>query len=193
MVNNKIYVIGGRIGAAFITRASNTDIVEEYDPGTDQWGALKAPMPTRAARRRGAPTRAGSTSPAARRAPRDVGARSAQSRLTIRPPNTWSSLPSMEFPRHGLAGDVIGNRLHLVSGDVGSPAAARRRISTPKYTRRWSIPQKVTGSRRRRPGPRVRAREYLRGGRLRSPRYFFTARRPSRRRHLVTRHQRNDQ
>ena len=45
VVNNKIYVIGGRVGNAFITRASNTGIVEEYDPATDQWGALKASMP----------------------------------------------------------------------------------------------------------------------------------------------------
>jgi len=32
----------------------------------------------------------------------------------------------MEFARHGLAGDFVGNRMHLVSGDVqsgGGPAA----------------------------------------------------------------------
>jgi hypothetical protein len=32
----------------------------------------------------------------------------------------------MQFARHGLAGDVVGNRLHLVSGDIqsgGGPAA----------------------------------------------------------------------
>jgi N-acetylneuraminic acid mutarotase len=45
-VDNRIYVIGGRIGAAFITRAANVGIVEVYDPATDQWGALMAPMPT---------------------------------------------------------------------------------------------------------------------------------------------------
>ena len=44
IVNNKIYIIGGRVGAAFITRASNVGIVEEYDPATDQWGALKSSM-----------------------------------------------------------------------------------------------------------------------------------------------------
>ncbi len=41
VVNNKIYVIGGRLGAAFITRAINTGIVEEYNPATDKSGALK--------------------------------------------------------------------------------------------------------------------------------------------------------
>ena len=32
--------------------------------------------------------------------------------------NRWTVLPRMPIPRHGLAGAVIGNRLHLVSGDV---------------------------------------------------------------------------
>ena len=34
--------------------------------------------------------------------------------------NRWISLPSMPVPRHGLAGGVVGGRLHLVSGDVQS-------------------------------------------------------------------------
>src|SRR5947199_94582 len=33
----RIWVIGGRIGAAFITSGSNTDIVEGYDPATNTW------------------------------------------------------------------------------------------------------------------------------------------------------------
>lgn len=44
-VNNKIYVIGGRLGSAFIFTASNTNVVEEYDPATDQWGLVKARIP----------------------------------------------------------------------------------------------------------------------------------------------------
>src|SRR5216684_2458830 len=36
-VNGKIYVIGGRVGAAFIGVASNTNVVEEYDPAADAW------------------------------------------------------------------------------------------------------------------------------------------------------------
>src|SRR5581483_4383056 len=31
-VNDKIYVIGGRLGSPFVGASSNTDIVEEYDP-----------------------------------------------------------------------------------------------------------------------------------------------------------------
>ncbi|TAK07939.1 hypothetical protein EPO44_03245 [bacterium] len=128
VVNNKIYVIGGRIGAAFMAvPASNTDIVEEYDPATDQWGGLKAPMPTpRSAfawgTYRGRIYVAGGEM------------RNAQSYGTYRAveaydpaTNRWSILPPMQVPRHGLAGDVIGNRLHLVSGDVQSLGAIELR------------------------------------------------------------------
>ena len=45
-VNGKIYVIGGRLGAAHVTASSNTDVVEEYDPARDTWGGVKARMPT---------------------------------------------------------------------------------------------------------------------------------------------------
>ena len=34
--------------------------------------------------------------------------------------NTWTVLPNMPVGRHGLAGAVVGNRLHMVSGDVQS-------------------------------------------------------------------------
>jgi N-acetylneuraminic acid mutarotase len=34
--------------------------------------------------------------------------------------NAWTVLPSMPTSRHGLAGAVVGNRLHMVSGDVQS-------------------------------------------------------------------------
>ena len=46
VVNGKIYVIGGRLGAAHVTASSNTDVVEEYDPARDLWGAVKSRMPT---------------------------------------------------------------------------------------------------------------------------------------------------
>ena len=130
VVGNKIYVLGGRLGAGFITRASNTDIVEEYDPATDQWGSLKAPMPT-------------ARSATAWGTHRDriyvAGGESRTSTMsaTFRKveayeprTNTWHTLPPMEFARHGLAGDVVGNRLHLVSGDVQSGGAPGAHIET---------------------------------------------------------------
>ena len=45
-VNGKIYVIGGRVGAAFIGVASDISVVEEYDPAMDKWSAPRARMPT---------------------------------------------------------------------------------------------------------------------------------------------------
>ena len=128
VVNNKINVIGGRIGAAFMAvPASNTDIVEEYDPATDQWGGLKAPMPT--------PRSAFAWGTYRSRIYVAGGEmRNAQSYGTYRAveaydpaANRWSILPPMQVPRHGLAGDVIGNRLHLVSGDVQSLGAIELR------------------------------------------------------------------
>src|SRR5450759_1465847 len=47
VVNGKIYVIGGRVGAAFISAgSSNVDVVEEYDPASDAWGSARARMPS---------------------------------------------------------------------------------------------------------------------------------------------------
>src|SRR5260370_9457952 len=45
VVAGKIYVIGGRGGAAFIGLASDISVVEEYDPATDQWSGPRARIP----------------------------------------------------------------------------------------------------------------------------------------------------
>src|SRR4029434_9183797 len=36
---------------------------------------------------------------------------------------SWTTLPSMPMARHGVAGAVIGNRFHLVSGMIQSAGA----------------------------------------------------------------------
>ena len=118
-VNGKIYVIGGRLGAAFITGSvNNLDTVEEYDPATDTWGLPRARMPTARsavayAVRDGRIYVAGGEYQDARLA-------AAYRVLEEYDPasNTWVNLPRMPLQRHGLAGAVVGNRLHLVSGDV---------------------------------------------------------------------------
>jgi N-acetylneuraminic acid mutarotase len=123
-VNNKIYVIGGRIGAAFVSVSSPTDVVEEYDPATDQWGAIRARMPTpRSAVAWGVHGGRIYVAGGEAQAPQFMAAFRA---LEAYEPatNRWFSLPSMPIPRHGLAGAVIGNRLHLVSGDVQSAGIA---------------------------------------------------------------------
>jgi N-acetylneuraminic acid mutarotase len=127
VVNSKIYVIGGRVGAAFITRASNTGIVEEYDPATDQWGPLKAAMPNpRSAGAwgtyKGKIYVAGGEERSTGPWQRTFRAVEAYDPAT----NRWSILPDMTYPRHGLAGDIVNGKFHLVSGDVasgGGPAA----------------------------------------------------------------------
>jgi len=123
MVNDKIYIIAGRIGAGFITRGSSVNIVEEYDPVTDQWGALKAAIPTARsavayATNRGKIYVAGGED-------QDSRQLSAFRAVEAFDPvaNTWTILPSMQFPRHGLAGAFVGNRLHLVSGDAQSASS----------------------------------------------------------------------
>ena len=131
IVNNKIYVIGGRLGAAFITRASNTDIVEEYDPATDQWGPLKAPMPTARSAvawgtYKGRIYVAGGEERSGGPWQRTFRAVEAYDPRT----NTWSSLPTMSFPRHGLAGDILNGKFHLVSGDVASGGGPGTEIHT---------------------------------------------------------------
>ena len=119
-VNDKIYVIGGRLGSPFIGAASNTDVVEEYDPATDQWGAPKAKMPT--PRSGGGWAVHGGKIYVAGGEINTLQIAGAFRALEAYDPatNTWTILPSMPNPRHGVAGAFIGNRLHLVSGKITS-------------------------------------------------------------------------
>lgn len=131
MVNDKIYVIGGRLGAAFITRASNTDVVEEYDPATDQWGSLKAPMTTARSAvawdtYKGRIYVAGGEERSGGPWQRTFRAVEAYDPRT----NAWTSMPPMTFPRHGLAGAIVNGKFHLVSGDAASGGAPGTEIHT---------------------------------------------------------------
>ena len=122
LVNGKIYVIGGRLATGFITAATNTDVVEEFDPTTNAWSGPKARMPT--------PRSGGGWGTFGGRiyvaggevaTPQLVGAYRAVEAFEPAT-NTWITMPSMPIPRHGVAGTIVGNRLHLVSGMVTSAA-----------------------------------------------------------------------
>jgi N-acetylneuraminic acid mutarotase len=122
-VNGKIYVIGGRTGHAFILSATNTDVVEEYSPVSDMWSAPKERMPT--------PRSGGATGTDGRRiyiaggevtTKELVGAFRAVEAYEPAT-NSWISLPPMSMPRHGIAGAVIDNEFHLVSGMIQSAGA----------------------------------------------------------------------
>jgi N-acetylneuraminic acid mutarotase len=122
-VNGKIYVIGGRTGSAYIMTATNTNVVEEYDPATDKWSGPLQRMPT--ARSGGGYGTDGHRIYCA-------GGEVATTQLTGAfraveaydpATNTWATLPSMPMPRHGVAGAVLGNEFHLVSGMMQTAAA----------------------------------------------------------------------
>jgi peroxiredoxin len=122
-VNGKIYVIGGRTGHGFIMSASNTDVVEVYDPANDVWSAPKERMPT--------PRSGGGCGTDGRRiyvaggevtTKQLVGAYRAVEAYDPAT-NSWATLPPMPLPRHGVAGAVIGNRFYLASGMIQSAGA----------------------------------------------------------------------
>ena len=131
-VNGKIYIIGGRLGAAFITRASNTGIVEVYDPATDQLGDLKAAMPhPRSAVAWGTYKGRIYVAGGEERSGMGPWQRTFRAVEAYDPrTNTWSALPPMTFPRHGLAGDILNGKFHLVSGDVASGGGPGTEIHT---------------------------------------------------------------
>lgn len=119
-VDGKIYVIGGRVGAAFIGLASDVSVVEEYDPATDKWSAPRARMPTaRSALGYGVINGRVYVAGGEYQDPhlmatfREVEAYDPAT-------NSWSIMPPMPVSRHGLAAGAIGNKLILVGGDVQS-------------------------------------------------------------------------
>ena len=116
VVNGKIYVIGGRLGAAHVTASSNTDVVEEYDPARDLWGAVKSRMPTPRSGG-GWATYNGRIYVAGGEGQHERANYSFRALEAYEPAtNRWIILPSMPTSRHGAAGAFIGNRFHLVSG-----------------------------------------------------------------------------
>ena len=122
-VNGKIYVIGGRTGHALILTASNTDVVEEYNPVTNMWSAPRNRMPT--ARSGGVSATDGRRIYVAGGEVTTTAVVGAHNAIEAYDPaiNAWITLPPMPMPRHGLAGGVINDRLHLVSGMIQSAGA----------------------------------------------------------------------
>jgi N-acetylneuraminic acid mutarotase len=123
-VGDKLYVIGGRIGGAFITAptTNNVDIVEMYDPTTDMWVGRER-MPTARSAIGGAVYNgkiivAGGEG-------QDRRALSAFKEVEVYDPalNRWQLLPSMPHQRHGIAIGVIGDRFYAVSGDAQSASS----------------------------------------------------------------------
>ena len=116
-VGDKIYVIGGRVGSAFISGTSNNvDLVEMYDPAADLW-TPRARMPTaRSAMGSGVYKDHIITLGGEGQDQRFLAAFKAAEAYDATL-NRWLVLPSMARQRHGLAAGVVGNRLYAVSGD----------------------------------------------------------------------------
>ena len=118
VVNGKIYVIGGRIGAGNIPATTNIDVVEEYDPATNLWGVVKQRMPTPRSGG-GAATYNGKiyvSGGELQNRQMSAAFRALEAYDAVN--DTWEILPSMPSARHGDAAGFIGNKLHLVSGKM---------------------------------------------------------------------------
>jgi N-acetylneuraminic acid mutarotase len=116
-VGGKVYVIGGRVGSAFISGTSNNvDLVEMYDPATDLW-MPRTRMPT--ARSAIAAGVYNNQILVAGGEGQDQRFLAAFKAVEAFDPvlNRWQVLPSMPHPRHGIAAGAIGNRFYTVSGD----------------------------------------------------------------------------
>jgi Kelch motif protein len=130
-VGDKVYVIGGRVGSAFISGTSNNvDLVEMYDPAADLW-MPRTRMPTaRSAIGAGVYNNqilvAGGEG-------QDQRLLAAFKAVEAYDPvlNRWQILPSMPHPRHGLAVGTIGNRLYTVSGDGQSAGSGVDHSAVP--------------------------------------------------------------
>jgi N-acetylneuraminic acid mutarotase len=132
VVNGKIYVIGGRVGAAFIGFASDISVVEEYDPATDQWSGPRTRMPI-ARSAIGAGVYGGRIYVAGGEY-QDPHMMATFRAVEAYDPaaNTWTEMPPMPVSRHGLAVGVIGKRLYVISGGVQS-AGTGVEVSTGEH------------------------------------------------------------
>ncbi|HEV2358749.1 MAG TPA: kelch repeat-containing protein [bacterium] len=116
----RVYAIGGRLGGAFIiAMPGNVDLTQEYDPVTDVW-LTKAAMPT---------ARSGVSSAAlggfiyvAGGELRTYEYLAAYRAFEAYDPagDVWYRLPPMPIPRHEAAMAALGNRIHVIGGDVQS-------------------------------------------------------------------------
>ena len=127
VVNGKIYVIGGRIGAGNIPATTNIDVVEEYDPAMNLWGVVKQRMPTPRSGGGAATYNGKIYVSGGELQTRQLSAAFRALEAYDAVNDTWEILPSMPSARHGDAAGFIGNKLHLVSGKMeggGAPDMA---------------------------------------------------------------------
>ncbi|MBI2185896.1 MAG: galactose oxidase [Acidobacteria bacterium] len=133
-VGGRIYVIGGRLAAPNIGGfvASNTDVVEEYDPATNAWRALnKMPTPRSG---HGFTTHQGRIYVAGGEM-RDAHMDAIFRDVEVFDPatNDWYRLPPMPTARHGVNLAGYGNRLHAIGGHIAFAATGESELHTPAH------------------------------------------------------------
>ena len=131
-VGGKIYIIGGRQAAPNIGGfiSSNTDVVEEYDPGANAWRAMtKMPTPRSG---HGWTTHQGRIYVAGgevRNSHTDALFRDVE---VFDPAiNDWYILPGMPTARHGVNLAALGNRLFAIGGHLAFAATGGEALHTP--------------------------------------------------------------
>ncbi len=131
-VDGKIYAIGGRLGAAQITVADDTDVVEEYDPARDQWrGRGRAPIRSSGM---AAAVQDGKIYVAGGEYQDWEGAKALWAAEAYDPrTGRWEMLPRMHLAHHGFAAGVIGNSLHVVGGGFQSDGMPGVNTKTPVH------------------------------------------------------------
>jgi N-acetylneuraminic acid mutarotase len=137
VVNGKIYIIGGLVGSAVVTTASNTNVVEVYDPANDSWGVAGMRMPTGRSGM-GWATYKGKIYVAGGQI-YDLHVFAVMRDIEVYDPaaNTWSELPTMPTARHGVSVAAIGNRLYVIGGQIqggGTGGAGGNSDSNEVYT-----------------------------------------------------------
>lgn len=118
-VGGKIYAIGGRIASARITSADDTNVIEVYDPATDQWtDAGRAPI-----RRSGMAggVYQGKIYVAGGEYQDWEGAKAFWAVESFDPSTgRWDTLPRMQLAHHGFAAGFLGDSFHVVGGGFQS-------------------------------------------------------------------------
>jgi N-acetylneuraminic acid mutarotase len=118
VVNGKIYIIGGRVGSAVTTTGSNTNVVEVYDPATDNWGVAGLRMPTPRSGMGWATHNGKIYVAGGEMYNRDFFAVIRAVEVYDPATNTWGRLPPMPTARHGVNVAAIGNRLYVIGGHI---------------------------------------------------------------------------
>lgn len=118
-VNGQIYAIGGRLGSAQITVADDTDVMEVYDPSTDQWKDLGR-APFRSSGMAGGVFN-GKIYAAGGEFQDSEGAKAFWAVHSFDPSTgAWENLPRMQLAHHGFAAGFVGNQLHVAGGGFQS-------------------------------------------------------------------------